>query len=121
MHARDHLRDIGDGAIDVAVVVTDLDGVVTDWNATAERIFGVRREEILGEHIERLHRRGPGRRPDRLRDAYGSRGGAGERRALAPPEGRIPVLGVGRDDVPARRGRSTRGLRQARSRLHPPA
>jgi PAS domain S-box-containing protein len=36
---------------DDAIVSKDLDGVVTTWNATAERMFGYKSEEIVGKPI----------------------------------------------------------------------
>ncbi len=37
-----------------AVVTTDLDGVVTSWNAAAERLYGYSRPEALGRSVEQL-------------------------------------------------------------------
>ncbi|PYE77910.1 PAS domain S-box-containing protein [Xylophilus ampelinus] len=54
MTARPPLQDVIDSAIDFAVIVTDLNGTVTDWNAGAERILGWRREGIVGTSIERI-------------------------------------------------------------------
>jgi PAS domain S-box-containing protein len=54
MPARRHLQSVIESAIDFAVIVTDLDGIVTDWNAGAENIFGWRYEEIVGASAERL-------------------------------------------------------------------
>ncbi|TXN47761.1 PAS domain S-box protein [Methylobacterium sp. WL7] len=48
MPERSHLQHVIESAIDFAIVVTDLDGIVTDWNAGAENIFGWRSGEILG-------------------------------------------------------------------------
>ena len=48
MASSQHLQNIIDSAIDFAVVVTDLNGLVTDWNTGAERILGWNREEMIG-------------------------------------------------------------------------
>lgn len=39
------------GNVPVPVVLLDVDGVITDANHEAEREFGKRREELLGEHL----------------------------------------------------------------------
>lgn len=38
-----------------ALIVTDFDGVVLDWNAGAERMFGWKREEALGQPLTIVH------------------------------------------------------------------
>jgi PAS domain S-box-containing protein len=38
-----------------AVILTDLDGAVIDWNPAAEHIFGYTRKEILGKYPRILH------------------------------------------------------------------
>ncbi|WP_459474364.1 PAS domain S-box protein [Pseudomonas sp. No.117] len=45
---------IFDGAIDFAMVVLDLDGIVTDWNSGAERLLGWTAEEMRGHDVERF-------------------------------------------------------------------
>ncbi len=39
---------------DDAIVTKRLDGIVTSWNAAAERIFGYTRAEMVGSHISKL-------------------------------------------------------------------
>ncbi|WP_082494301.1 PAS domain S-box protein [Methylobacterium sp. Leaf108] len=57
MLAPRHFQQIIESAIDFAVVVTDLDGIVTDWNSGAEAIFGWRREEVVGTTADRIFTR----------------------------------------------------------------
>ncbi|MCB8877407.1 PAS domain-containing protein [Acidisoma silvae] len=42
-------RAIFDSAVDFAIVATDIDGNVTDWNLGAERIFGRSAAEMVGK------------------------------------------------------------------------
>ncbi|RZI54670.1 MAG: PAS domain S-box protein, partial [Pseudomonas sp.] len=49
--SRHHLQQIIDSAIDFAIVVTDLSGMVTDWNEGAAKVFGWKHEEIFGRTI----------------------------------------------------------------------
>lgn len=41
-------------AIDVAMVLTDLSGVITDWSFGAEQVMGWTAAEMLGEHISAI-------------------------------------------------------------------
>jgi PAS domain S-box-containing protein len=40
--------------VDLAVIATDAEGVVTTWNSRAETLYGWSREEALGRHINDL-------------------------------------------------------------------
>ncbi len=45
---------IFESAVDFAIVATDRDGVITDWNTGAETIFGWSAEEMIGEAADRF-------------------------------------------------------------------
>jgi uncharacterized protein (TIGR02246 family) len=49
-------EQLGDllGQEDMAVIATDVDGTVTQWNAAAERLYGWARGEVLGRPITAL-------------------------------------------------------------------
>lgn len=47
-------RQIVQSAVDVAVITSRLDGVVTGWNAGAENIFGWKAQEMIGQSAERI-------------------------------------------------------------------
>jgi len=40
--------------VDLAVIATDADGVVTTWNARAASLYGWRRDEAVGRHVSEL-------------------------------------------------------------------
>jgi PAS domain S-box-containing protein len=54
-HAEERLRLLIEGVTDYAVFMLSPEGLVTSWNAGAERIKGYRREEILGKHFSRFY------------------------------------------------------------------
>lgn len=45
-----------DQLVDVAVIRTDSHGIVTGWNAGAQRLFGYSRDEIIGKNRRSLYR-----------------------------------------------------------------
>jgi len=52
------------GVTDYAIYMLDTEGVITNWNAGAERIKGYRAEEIIGQHFSVFY--GPKDRQDGL-------------------------------------------------------
>ncbi len=48
------LRAIFDSAVDIAIIATDRDGRVTEWNAGAEHVLGWCAAEMLGQTAERF-------------------------------------------------------------------
>ena len=38
-----------------AVVVTDLQGIITDWNNGSEKLYGYSKEEAIGQPVNILH------------------------------------------------------------------
>ena len=49
--AEERFRLLVDGVIDYAIYMLDPDGIVTSWNAGAQRIKGYARDEIIGKHF----------------------------------------------------------------------
>lgn len=47
-------RAIFDNAADIAMILTDQDGIITDWNIGAENILGWNAAEMRGQNAERL-------------------------------------------------------------------
>jgi PAS domain S-box-containing protein len=52
--SEERFRLLIEGVLDYAIFMLDTDGVVTSWNAGAERIKGYKRDEILGKHVSRF-------------------------------------------------------------------
>jgi len=47
-------RAVFDSAIDFAIVLTDPDGIITDWNRGAEQVMGWSATQMRGQHAERI-------------------------------------------------------------------
>ena len=53
--AEERFRLLVEGVVDYAIYMLDPEGVITSWNAGAERITGYAREEIIGRHFSRFY------------------------------------------------------------------
>jgi PAS domain S-box-containing protein len=53
--AEERFRLLVDGVLDYAIYMLDPQGIITSWNAGAERIKGYGRDEILGKHFSRFY------------------------------------------------------------------
>jgi PAS domain S-box-containing protein len=53
--AEERFRLLVEGVVDYAIFMLDPDGVVTSWNAGAQRIKGYARDEIIGQHFSRFY------------------------------------------------------------------
>jgi PAS domain S-box-containing protein len=51
----ERFRQLVEGVRDYAILELDRDGLITSWNAGAERLTGWRAEEMLGQHFSRLY------------------------------------------------------------------
>jgi PAS domain S-box-containing protein len=49
--SEERFRLLVEGVVDYAIYMLDPDGVISSWNAGAQRIKGYAREEILGRHV----------------------------------------------------------------------
>ncbi len=82
--SEERFRLLVEGVTDYAIYMLDVDGLVTSWNAGAQRITGYTRDEILGAHFSRFYR---GRRA-----RHAAVGGARER--ARAPAGSRPKAGA---------------------------
>jgi PAS domain S-box-containing protein len=53
--SEERFRLLVEGVVDYAVFMVDPEGVVTSWNAGAERMKGYRAHEVLGRHFSRFY------------------------------------------------------------------
>ncbi|MEA3192404.1 MAG: hypothetical protein QOD26_737 [Betaproteobacteria bacterium] len=53
--SEERFRLLIEGVQDYAIYMLDPEGVITSWNAGAQRIKGYAREEILGKHVSRFY------------------------------------------------------------------
>ncbi|MDP4026754.1 PAS domain S-box protein [Methylobacterium sp. NEAU 140] len=54
VESEERQRAILDSAIEMAIIATDTEGRITDWNVGAERILGWSAEEMRGRTVERI-------------------------------------------------------------------
>ena len=54
LNAESRLRALFDSAVDFAIVLTDLNGLVTDWNLGAEHILGWTSRDMVGQSADRV-------------------------------------------------------------------
>ena len=52
-----NLQRVVESTQDYAIITTDTKGIVTSWNSGAERLFGMAREEALGQPIDIIYTR----------------------------------------------------------------
>src|SRR5947208_4430574 len=57
LESESRFRILVDGLIDYAIYMLDPSGIVTNWNAGAERMKGYRPAEIIGQHFSRFYGR----------------------------------------------------------------
>src|SRR3954470_22874949 len=50
-------RLLVEGVVDYAIYMLDPSGIITNWNAGAERMKGYRPDEIIGQHFSRFYGR----------------------------------------------------------------
>jgi PAS domain S-box-containing protein len=53
--SEERFRLMIEGVVDYAIYMLDAEGVVTSWNAGAQRIKGYTREDIIGKHFSRFY------------------------------------------------------------------
>ncbi|HZN86763.1 MAG TPA: PAS domain S-box protein [Burkholderiales bacterium] len=53
--SEERFRLLIEGVVDYAIFMLDTEGIVTSWNAGAERIKGYGRDEIVGRHFSRFY------------------------------------------------------------------
>jgi PAS domain S-box-containing protein len=53
--SEEQFRRLVEGVTDYAIYMLSPAGIVTNWNAGAERIKGYKRDDIVGEHFERFY------------------------------------------------------------------
>ncbi|ACL62971.1 putative PAS/PAC sensor protein (plasmid) [Methylobacterium nodulans ORS 2060] len=82
---------IVESALDFAIFTIDESGIATSWNTGAERLLGLARSEAIGESADVIFT--PEDRAEGIPEAERHKA-PGRGRALAPAQGRLPLLGV---------------------------
>ena len=111
--AEERFRLLIEGVQDYAIYMLDPEGVVTSWNAGAQRIKGYDASEIIGKHFSRFYSAddiAAGKPWAELAMARRARARGG--RGLARAQGRHALLGARGGQRAERRGRPAARLRQ---------
>src|SRR5205085_5779103 len=53
--SEERFRLMVEGVVDYAIYMIDPEGLITSWNAGAERIKGYKREEVVDRHFSRFY------------------------------------------------------------------
>jgi PAS domain S-box-containing protein len=53
--SEERFRLLVEGVVDYAIYMLDPDGVISSWNAGAQRIKGYAREEVIGRHVSQFY------------------------------------------------------------------
>ena len=93
MKASVQFRLLVNGVTDYALFMLDPNGIVTSWNAGAERIKGYKAAEIIGQHFSRFYTVSERAAGVPTRAADGDDARPLRSRELASAQGRQPLLG----------------------------
>ena len=112
-------RRLVEGVTDYAIYMLDPSGIVSNWNAGAQRIKGYEPDEIVGQHFSIFYTDEDRSRGEPARSlATAEREGRFEAEAWRAAQGRHPLLGQCRDRRHPRSVRPAGGFCQDHARHH---